>query len=72
LRIGFQPAGEGGLVPWAAAWAGLLPAIRMHTLIERSYSMRTTMKRTDFPSAVWQTGFKLFKAWVILSSSQKS
>jgi len=34
--------------PWASAWEGLLPVLRMHTLLERSYSTRTNMKRTNF------------------------
>ena len=36
-------------IPWAAAWASQLPVFRMHTLMERSYSTRTTMIRTNFP-----------------------
>jgi len=34
--------------PWATAWEGLLPVLRMYTLLERSYSTRTTMKRINF------------------------
>jgi len=51
------PAGDQGawppyrkIAPWATAWEGLLPVLRMHTLLERSYSRRTTMKRTNFPN----------------------
>jgi len=47
--------GTGGLAPyrkiappWATAWEGLLPVLHMHTLLERSYSTRKTMKRTNF------------------------
>jgi len=34
--------------PWATAWEGLLPVLHIHTLLERSYSTRKTMKRTNF------------------------
>jgi len=34
--------------PWATVLEGLLPVLRKHTLLERSYSTRTTMKRTNF------------------------
>jgi len=37
------------LAPWATAREDLLPVLRMHTLLERSYSTRTTVKRTNFP-----------------------
>jgi len=48
---------------WATACEDLLP-IRMHTyVLERSYSTRTTMKRTNFPPAFWQTGFKFSKTF---------
>ena len=51
--------GEGGMgpaacrkiappLPWATAWECLLSVLRMHILLERSYSTRTTIKRTNF------------------------
>ena len=36
--------------PWATAWEGLLPVLHMHSLLERSCSTRTAMKRTFFPA----------------------
>jgi len=35
--------------PLGDCMGSLLPVLRMHTLLERSYSTRTTMKRTNFP-----------------------
>ena len=44
------PAPIEKLAPWATAWEGLLPVLCMYryTLLERSYSTRTAIKRINF------------------------
>jgi len=49
---GWEAAPTEKLASWAAAWAGLLPVLRMHAQSERSYSTRTTMKQTNFPGSL--------------------
>jgi len=58
-RQGTWPPPVEKLAPWATAWEGLLPVLRMHTLLERSYSTRTTMKRTNFPLRFDKPDFNL-------------
>ena len=47
--------------PWATVLEGLLPVLRKHTLLERSYSTRTTMKRTNFARRFDKLDFNLQK-----------
>ena len=72
----WRQRGEQGACPhgkigpdWATAWEGLLPVLRMHTLLERSYSTRTTMKRTNFPRRFGKPDLNFQKVYTRSQSS---
>ena len=64
------PATTGGAAPyrkiaphWVTVWEDLSPVLHMHTLLKRSYSTRTTMKRTNFPRRFDKTGLELSESF---------